>query len=151
MTSTVPTDIPAPVNLTGQRVLNRALLLQEHINVLTWSPRPTGPPVDGYRIYALENGTKALLGEVGSSTTHFWHRNVRQTGRYQYAVAALDRSETGKTALAIFMNPETAKITTAGTFFKLGLLLFDGGFYRESGEALQKCALWTRKNSTSSP
>lgn len=57
------------------------------------------------------------------------------------AVAALDWSGTGEAALAIFKNPETAKITTAGTFFKLGLLLFDGGFYRESGEALQKCAL----------
>jgi len=149
VTSTVPTDIPAPVNLTGQRVLNRALLLQEHINVLTWSPRPTGPPVDGYRIYALENGTKALLGEVGSSTTHFWHRNVRQTGRYQYAVAALDREgREGNPACVII---DGSSRPSAGTFFKLGLLLFDGGFYRESGEALQKCALWTRKNSTSSP
>ncbi|MDH4198073.1 MAG: M1 family aminopeptidase [Candidatus Aminicenantes bacterium] len=57
------------------------------------------------------------------------------------AVAALDWSGTGESALAIFKNPETAKITTARTFFKLGLLLFDGGFYKESGEAFQKCAL----------
>jgi tetratricopeptide (TPR) repeat protein len=55
-------------------------------------------------------------------------------------VAALDWSGTGETALAIFKNPETAKITTAFTFFKLGLLLFDGGFYREAGAALEKCA-----------
>ncbi len=55
------------------------------------------------------------------------------------AVAALDWSGTGEAALAIFKNPETAKITNARTFFKLGLLLFDGGSYAESGEAFQKC------------
>jgi tetratricopeptide (TPR) repeat protein len=57
------------------------------------------------------------------------------------AVAALDWSGTGGAALAIFKNPETAKITTAFTFFKLGLLLFDGGSYREAGGALEKCAV----------
>ena len=91
LASTVPTGIPAPADLVGQRVLNRALLLQEYVDILTWSPRPGSPPVDGYAISAIENGRKVLLGRVSSSTTRFWHRDVQGTGRYQYAVAAVDR------------------------------------------------------------
>lgn len=90
LASTVPSVIPAPINLNGQRVLNRALLLQEDIDILTWSPRPGGPPVGGYRIYALENGKKTFLGQVTSSTTRFWRRNAPPDGRCPYAVTAVD-------------------------------------------------------------
>jgi hypothetical protein len=93
LTSTAPTEIPAPANLAGRRVLNRSLFLAEHIDVLTWSPRPGSGDISRYRIYTLEDGKKVLLGEVDSLTNHFWRRNVQQTGRYQYAVAAVDAEE----------------------------------------------------------
>ena len=90
LTSSVPTDIPAPANLAGRRVLNRSLFLREYIDVLTWSPAPEAGDIAGYRIYGLEEGKKVLLGEVDSSTTYFWRRNVEETGRYLYSVSAVD-------------------------------------------------------------
>jgi len=89
LTSTGPTAIPAPANLTGRRVLNRSLLVQEHIDVLTWSPLPSDDII-GYRIYAVEAGKKLPLGEVSSLTTQFRHRNIPKAGRTRYAVCALD-------------------------------------------------------------
>jgi hypothetical protein len=91
LAATVPTGIPAPVDLTGQRVLNRALFLREYVDVLSWSPPPGGLTIDGYAIYALDGGKKTLLGRVSPATPSFWRRGVPQAGRRQYAVAAVDR------------------------------------------------------------
>jgi hypothetical protein len=55
------------------------------------------------------------------------------------AVGALDWTGTGEAALAFFRLPGTAGVTTPRVWFKLGLLLFDGGSYPESLEALRKC------------
>jgi tetratricopeptide (TPR) repeat protein len=63
----------------------------------------------------------------------------KSAGQIEEAIEALDWTGTGEAALALFRQPETAGITTAHTWFKLGLLLFDGGHYRESLEAFQKC------------
>jgi hypothetical protein len=90
LTSTVPIDIPAPANLAGRRVLNRSLFMEESIDVLTWSPTPGDGDITGYRIYVLKDGKKVFPGAVDSTKTHFWRWNVQRTGRYQYAVSAVD-------------------------------------------------------------
>ncbi len=53
------------------------------------------------------------------------------------AVEDLDWTGAGETALEFFGNPETAAVKTPHVWFKLGLLLFDGGFYPESLEAFR--------------
>jgi tetratricopeptide (TPR) repeat protein len=63
----------------------------------------------------------------------------KTTAQIEEAIEALDWTGTGEAALALFRLPETGGIATAHTWFKLGLLLFDGGLYPESLEAFRKC------------
>ncbi len=63
----------------------------------------------------------------------------RSASEIEAAVGELDWTGTGESALAYFRLPATASVTTPRTWFKLGLLLFDGGFYAESLEAFRKC------------
>jgi tetratricopeptide (TPR) repeat protein len=56
-----------------------------------------------------------------------------------FIVEALDWTGTGEAALAFFHMPGTAEVATPHIWFKLGLLLFDGGSYPESLEAFRKC------------
>jgi len=44
----------------------------------------------------------------------------------------------GKGSLEIFELPETQKISDTGLWLKLGMTLFDGGYYKESLEAFKK-------------
>ncbi|OGD09011.1 MAG: hypothetical protein A2Y86_05875 [Candidatus Aminicenantes bacterium RBG_13_62_12] len=55
------------------------------------------------------------------------------------AIEDLDWTGTGGAALEFFKGPETAAVKTPHVWFKLGLLLFDGGSYPESLEAFRKC------------
>jgi hypothetical protein len=56
------------------------------------------------------------------------------------AVDDLDWTGTGEQALAIFKRPDAAGIKDAHTWFKMGLLLFDGRHYPESFESFKKCS-----------
>ncbi len=90
LTSTAPTDIPAPGNLSIQRVENRSLFLSENIDVLTWDPVEVPGDISGYRIYELSQGQKRLLGLVGPAETLYWNRGLRFSDRFLYVVAAVD-------------------------------------------------------------
>jgi tetratricopeptide (TPR) repeat protein len=57
----------------------------------------------------------------------------------EQAIEALDWTGTGEAALAFFHMPGTAEVATPHIWFKLGLLLFDGGSTPESLEAFRKC------------
>jgi hypothetical protein len=63
----------------------------------------------------------------------------RSAAETEEAIEALDWTGTGAAALEYFKRPETAAITTPHVWFKLGLLLFDGGAYPESLAAFRKC------------
>ncbi len=90
LTSTAPTDIPAPGNLSIQRVMDRSLFLSENIDVLTWDPVEVPGGISGYRIYELSQGQKRLLGLVGPAETLYWNRGLRFSDRFLYVVAAVD-------------------------------------------------------------
>jgi tetratricopeptide (TPR) repeat protein len=65
---------------------------------------------------------------------------VPQTAaRIEEAVRALDWTGTGAQALECFKNPAAAAVRTPRFWFKLGLLLFDGGTYPESLAAFRTC------------
>jgi tetratricopeptide (TPR) repeat protein len=59
--------------------------------------------------------------------------------RIEEAVRALDWTGTGAQALECFKNPAAAAVRTPRFWFKLGLLLFDGGTYPESLAAFRTC------------
>jgi tetratricopeptide (TPR) repeat protein len=63
----------------------------------------------------------------------------RTAAQIEEAVEALDWTGTGETALAFLKQPGTAAVKARHVWFKLGLLLFDGGFYPESLGAFRKC------------
>jgi tetratricopeptide (TPR) repeat protein len=62
----------------------------------------------------------------------------RTTEELAEVISNLDWSGTGEAALEIFNRPETAGIESASIWFKMGLLLYDGGHYSESFEAFEK-------------
>lgn len=63
----------------------------------------------------------------------------RTAAEIEAAVEELDWTGTGEAALEFFKDPDTAAVKTPHVWFKLGLLLFDGGSYPESLEAFRKC------------
>jgi hypothetical protein len=63
----------------------------------------------------------------------------RTAAEIEEAVEDLDWTGTGAAALEFFTDPGTAAVPTPHVWFKLGLLLFDGGFYPESLQAFSEC------------
>jgi hypothetical protein len=63
----------------------------------------------------------------------------RTTVEIEAAIEDLDWTGTGAAALEFFKDPGTAAVPTPHVWFKLGLLLFDGGFYPESLQAFSVC------------
>jgi hypothetical protein len=79
-----------PLQLSGQRVLNRSLSQAEYINMLTWNPNPNNENIVKYRVYLIEGNSPSLLAEVNSSTYKFQHREVDKNKVYTYSVLAVN-------------------------------------------------------------
>jgi hypothetical protein len=80
----------APLNFTGQKVMNRSLSQVEYINVLTWLANPNNQNIVKYKIYRMDHGVPSLLVELNAETSEFWERNVPKDISYTYAIAAVD-------------------------------------------------------------
>jgi len=80
----------APLDFSGNKVENRALLQREFINVLTWKSNPYNRNITNYRIYQLAGSDRSLVEESSSDTFEYWHRNVNKDDQYQYALVAVD-------------------------------------------------------------
>ena len=63
----------------------------------------------------------------------------RTAAEIEESVQALDWTGTGAAALELLRAPGTEAVRTPHVWFKLGLLLFDGGTYPESLEAFRRC------------
>ena len=77
-----------PLNVTGQKVLNRSLSQAEYINVLTWNSNPNNENIVAYRIYLIEGNDQRLIGEVNSTTYRMQMRKVDRNKVYTYSVLA---------------------------------------------------------------
>lgn len=80
----------APLNFTGQKVLNRSLSQAEYINVLDWEANPRSENVEKYRIYEVEGEIKSLLVELYADIFEYWHRRVDKDKQYTYAICAVN-------------------------------------------------------------
>jgi hypothetical protein len=80
-----------PLNVSGQKTLNRSLLQGEYINVLKWEANSNnqGINIAKYRIYHLDGNQRNLLVELDAGTFEYWHRNVEETESYLYEIAAV--------------------------------------------------------------
>ncbi|HDT13236.1 MAG TPA: hypothetical protein ENO03_02645 [Candidatus Aminicenantes bacterium] len=63
----------------------------------------------------------------------------RTAAEIEESVASLDWTGTGEEALAYLADPAIEAVRSPRVWFKLGLLLFDGGTYPESLAAFEKC------------
>ena len=79
-----------PLDVEGERILNRSLAQSEYINILKWKPNPlnTGNPLSRYRIYQLINNQWQDFKEVSATAFEFWQRNVDKEKVYQYKIVA---------------------------------------------------------------
>jgi hypothetical protein len=82
--------IHKPLDVEGERILNRSLAQSEYINILKWKPNPlnTGNPLSNYRIYQLINNQWHYFFEVSVTVTEYWQRNVDKEKVYQYKIVA---------------------------------------------------------------
>jgi len=80
-----------PLNVSGQKTLNRSLLQGEYINVLKWEANSNnqGINIAKYRIYQIDGNQRNLLVELDAGTFEYWHRNVEETESYLYEIAAV--------------------------------------------------------------
>ncbi len=112
MTSIPPSDIPPPLNLTAQTVLNRSLSQAEYITILRWQPNPHDDHIVKYRVFLVEEGERKILGEVEAGTSFFWHRKVGKK-EYFYSVVAVNSENREGTPACLRVSaatPAEAKI-----------------------------------------
>ena len=79
-----------PLNLSGQKVVNRSLFLSEYLNALTWQANPANENIVGYRIYLVDGGSQSLLADVNAYTFEYWHRKVEGDRQYSYVLVAVN-------------------------------------------------------------
>jgi hypothetical protein len=82
-----------PLQLSGQKVLNRSLSQAEYVNVLKWNLNPDNEDIIKYRIYQIEGNSQSLLAEVSSAPFRFQHRKVDKNKAYTYSVLALNNED----------------------------------------------------------
>jgi CubicO group peptidase (beta-lactamase class C family) len=94
----------SPRGARALKVENRALLLKEYINVITWedNPRNADENVVGYRIYRMFASTLFLLGEVDSRTFEYWDVGVLREHLLHYALTAV--TDDGTESLPLYFS-----------------------------------------------
>jgi hypothetical protein len=89
-------------NLSGQKVLNRALFQAEYINVIRWEPHPNNKNISSCRVYDITGNSPSLLAEIPKGAYEFHHRNVDRNQSYSYMAAAVD--EKGNEGVPAFIT-----------------------------------------------
>lgn len=84
-------DIPlAPLNFTGEKVVDSSTTQTEYLNHLTWDPNPLNQDVEKYRIYEKTDAREQMLGEVLAGTYEYLRRGVEEDKEYIYALTAVN-------------------------------------------------------------
>ena len=102
----VAPDIFSPLDLAGERRINRSLFQVEYIDVLTWRANPMNEPgkVVNYRIYQVADNAETLIETVSANTFQFYVRNVNNQIENLYSILSVD--ETGKESLKTYISVE---------------------------------------------
>jgi len=82
--------IYAPLNFSGQKVLNRSLSQAEYINVLTWQANSNNENIGKYRIYQIEGSNRALIIELNADVFRYLHRGADTDTSYTYSLVAVN-------------------------------------------------------------
>lgn len=81
-----------PIDLSGEKVLNRSLSQAEYINILNWqaNPKNSDITIGKYKIYQVHNGGRNLVVELDSNIVEYRHRNVQKNTAYIYEIVAVN-------------------------------------------------------------
>lgn len=83
-------SVQAPLNLTGERKINKALFYWESLIILNWQQNPANENIFKYRIYEVDNSTKILLDEVDGDTFSYMLRQADKNRTYVLEVRAVN-------------------------------------------------------------
>ncbi|MDP2930262.1 MAG: hypothetical protein Q8N56_01475 [bacterium] len=82
-----------PLNVSGQKLLNRSLSQAEYINVLTWNSNPNNENIVAYRVYIIEGSNKKFISEVNSTNFRIQMRKVDRNKVYTFSVLAVNNED----------------------------------------------------------
>jgi len=82
--------IYSPLNITGEKEMNRSLLQVEYVNALEWQANPNNVNIAKYRIYLVEQETESMLAELNADTFEYLHRGIGRDNQYTYALVAVN-------------------------------------------------------------
>jgi hypothetical protein len=91
-----------PISASGEKVMNRSLLLVQYINVLKWEAHPQNTNIAAYRVYLSLDDTMQQLGEVESDQLYYWHIDVGKDVEYTYGICAVN--QTGQESEPVFVT-----------------------------------------------
>jgi hypothetical protein len=80
----------APLNLSGQKILNRSLSQVEYIDTLSWQANPNNIAIEKYRIYRVEGGSRNLLTELNAGTLEYQVRAGEGNKPSTYSICAVN-------------------------------------------------------------
>ncbi len=82
--------IAAPLNVSGEKVLNRSLSQAEYINVLAFQANSDNIDIAGYKIYSVEGSARTELASLDANTFKYLHRGVTRDKVYVYEIVAVN-------------------------------------------------------------
>jgi len=93
--------LSAPLDFSGEKKMNRSLVMAEYINILRWKPNPQNHGVKAYRLYDKTAGRNSLLAELDSGVFEHWIRGVAKEKTYVYALTAVNEWDREGTAVLV--------------------------------------------------
>jgi outer membrane protein assembly factor BamB len=82
--------VKPPLNLAGEKLVNRNVSMVEYVARLRWQANTANTGTITYRIYQIENGQATKIADVGAGIYEYLVRNLRQTQTYQFGITAVD-------------------------------------------------------------
>jgi uncharacterized repeat protein (TIGR01451 family) len=92
--------VQPPLNLTGEKLLNRNVSMVECVAKLKWQPNPGNTGATSYRIYQVVAGQAAPIADVGAGTYEYLVRGLQATANYRFGVTAVN-SQGWESAIAL--------------------------------------------------
>ncbi|MCX6566365.1 MAG: C10 family peptidase [Candidatus Aminicenantes bacterium] len=91
VTANFQRNIYAPLNATGQKVLNRSFSQAEYINIIKFEDNPDNVDINSYKIYRVEGGERTLVTYINyGNPLEYAHRGVTKDTTYTYHIIAMN-------------------------------------------------------------
>ncbi len=82
--------VQTPLNLAGEKLVNRNVSSVECVVQLTWQPNPGNTGAISYRIYQVAFGQAIAIADVAAGTYEYLVRGLQATASYRFGVTAVN-------------------------------------------------------------